>query len=557
MKFVCDKCKTKYSIADDKVRRKVLKIRCKNCSNIIVVREPGRGADQDPATTLPRSAGSGVRPLARAFDGAFRGSQHRPSSPLTPLPVSSRIPDNLPSLDADDDFGPEATRLSAVPDFLSESAAPEDEWYLAVDGNQYGPMGLPELCSRVRRGETGGEAFVWRDGFDDWLELNDVPELRPYLPKHPPPPPRGKSGLYPMQTPRSPTVLPSMPPAPQHPAPQSAFGPQTPASAPPTSPGLPHVGGRGGSHIATPIPQTPLIQPQQMQPPQMQPPQMQPQAPQMQVPLFQQVPPAEQLPLPGPAQEMDLAPLPPMNRPSQEVMPLPPVALPPQSRTPLWMVSAGIGGGLAAICGLFLVGYFLFFERGEKDPPKLAMNTQQPAAHHPSYAPDAGSEPIDFPPLEINRSEKPERRVTPRQPRPRPAAKKVSTGRTPRPSNLLDLYKDRGNPSSEAPAAPSVTRTVSDPRRRISVSELIALQKKHRASLKACYERALKRDDSLTEVKAEVEVSIGNSGIVRSVRVSAGNNPDLVTCIARSIKRWAFPSIGAQSFSFPIIFRGT
>ena len=38
MKIVCDKCATKYSIADEKVRGKVFKIRCKKCSHVIVVK---------------------------------------------------------------------------------------------------------------------------------------------------------------------------------------------------------------------------------------------------------------------------------------------------------------------------------------------------------------------------------------------------------------------------------------------------------------------------------------------------------------------------------------
>lgn len=41
MKFDCDRCGTRYNIADEKVRRKVLKIRCRVCENIITV----RGAD--------------------------------------------------------------------------------------------------------------------------------------------------------------------------------------------------------------------------------------------------------------------------------------------------------------------------------------------------------------------------------------------------------------------------------------------------------------------------------------------------------------------------------
>ena len=39
MKFLCDRCKTRYSIGDDRVRGKILKIRCKNCQNVISVRE--------------------------------------------------------------------------------------------------------------------------------------------------------------------------------------------------------------------------------------------------------------------------------------------------------------------------------------------------------------------------------------------------------------------------------------------------------------------------------------------------------------------------------------
>ncbi|RAL21633.1 hypothetical protein DL240_12305 [Lujinxingia litoralis] len=42
MKFYCDSCQTKYSIADEKVRGKVLKVRCKKCSHIITVREASR-----------------------------------------------------------------------------------------------------------------------------------------------------------------------------------------------------------------------------------------------------------------------------------------------------------------------------------------------------------------------------------------------------------------------------------------------------------------------------------------------------------------------------------
>src|ERR1700759_1902968 len=46
VKFLCDRCKTRYSIGDARVRGKILKIRCKNCANVITVRE-GMMADPD------------------------------------------------------------------------------------------------------------------------------------------------------------------------------------------------------------------------------------------------------------------------------------------------------------------------------------------------------------------------------------------------------------------------------------------------------------------------------------------------------------------------------
>ena len=52
MKFLCDRCKTRYSIGDDRVRGKILKIRCKNCANVITVREGM--TDVDAADPAPR-----------------------------------------------------------------------------------------------------------------------------------------------------------------------------------------------------------------------------------------------------------------------------------------------------------------------------------------------------------------------------------------------------------------------------------------------------------------------------------------------------------------------
>src|SRR5579885_3061950 len=78
MKIVCDNCATKYSIADEKVRGKVFKIRCKKCSHIIVVRGnegaaaggPAAGGDGFPGDEPPTTVAPGGAVGAAAGAGA-------------------------------------------------------------------------------------------------------------------------------------------------------------------------------------------------------------------------------------------------------------------------------------------------------------------------------------------------------------------------------------------------------------------------------------------------------------------------------------------------------
>jgi predicted Zn finger-like uncharacterized protein len=81
MKFHCDRCNTRYSIADERVRGKILKVRCKGCSAVITVREsaseapdsaspghdeggnaPPRGSASQPVVRAPSQPRSGLQP---------------------------------------------------------------------------------------------------------------------------------------------------------------------------------------------------------------------------------------------------------------------------------------------------------------------------------------------------------------------------------------------------------------------------------------------------------------------------------------------------------------
>src|SRR5579859_7405877 len=109
MKFVCDRCKTKYTIADEKVRQKVLKIRCKNCQQIIVVREPAAGEE----------TGVGEAPVApsppRALDKAFENTFGAP-------PKTANAIDRLRPGHVRNSIGnAEETQIAHYPDFREEA----------------------------------------------------------------------------------------------------------------------------------------------------------------------------------------------------------------------------------------------------------------------------------------------------------------------------------------------------------------------------------------------------------------------------------------------------
>jgi predicted Zn finger-like uncharacterized protein len=116
MKIVCGSCQAKYSIADEKVAGKVFKIRCKRCSEVIVVR-----GDQDGA--LPPGNSNG-------------------------------------HTDAD-----------------ANEATADAIWHVVIHGEQAGPYSPAQLAELVQTGQLDWEAYVWSEGFENWQPMRDVPQL--------------------------------------------------------------------------------------------------------------------------------------------------------------------------------------------------------------------------------------------------------------------------------------------------------------------------------------------------------------------------------------------
>ena len=59
---------------------------------------------------------------------------------------------------------------------------PEDAWYYAVGEQQVGPVSLAEIREHVAAGRIAPSTFIWREGWENWVEARDVPEVRPAAP---------------------------------------------------------------------------------------------------------------------------------------------------------------------------------------------------------------------------------------------------------------------------------------------------------------------------------------------------------------------------------------
>ena len=180
MKFLCDRCKTRYSIGDDRVRGKILKIRCKNCANVITVREGMEAPPDDGGAVAARRNPTTMIPAIQ---------ESKPASPLNAA-FSAQLAKPPPAL--------------------------EEEWYVSIDGEQSGPFNLAEAQRWVASKAYDADLHCWSEGFDDWLPVDKVSHFRGLRTKPVAPPPKPAPPPMPRVAPRPASVA---APAPHRPAP--------------------------------------------------------------------------------------------------------------------------------------------------------------------------------------------------------------------------------------------------------------------------------------------------------------------------------------------------
>jgi len=121
MKFTCDQCNTRYSIADEKVEGKVLKIRCKVCEFTMVV----RGGES-------------------RVGGSIGSSMSVASAMMEPLQ--------------------------------------EIEWYAAPDNQQIGPVPIERVRAMIRSRTIVADTLLWNENLNEWTAAESIDALKSMFP---------------------------------------------------------------------------------------------------------------------------------------------------------------------------------------------------------------------------------------------------------------------------------------------------------------------------------------------------------------------------------------
>ncbi len=263
MRFLCEQCKAKYQIADEKVAGKTVRMKCRKCGHLIEVKaevtetsvstkapQPEATGELDDATRV----GVDINAMMKlSSPGSVGGATTKPAAPRpgaqAPRPPAkpglatslaaakpvARTPSKPPqghmahggggalagafqkSVSKDDDASRGMLEIST-----------SSEWYCAINGVPVGPVRIAELRRKAATGAVTEESLVWQEGMEEWRPLRTIPELvaivneglsaeRPSLvtpapPNAPrPPPPRAQARSVPDASPRHAPASPTSP----------------------------------------------------------------------------------------------------------------------------------------------------------------------------------------------------------------------------------------------------------------------------------------------------------------------------------------------------------
>lgn len=202
MKFLCEQCKAKYQIADDKVAGKTVRMKCRKCGHMIEVRAEvtetsvSRGlpveVSMSEASDVAAMSSGSVAPKVAAKPQKPpppRGSSLSTSlnKPPPPRGTAPRGPAKSVTSASMAGKAPASAPPSALAGAFQKSVAKENpslldlsgskEWYVAINGVPVGPVRVAELRRKAALGSVGDDSLVWQEGMEEWRPVKAIAEL--------------------------------------------------------------------------------------------------------------------------------------------------------------------------------------------------------------------------------------------------------------------------------------------------------------------------------------------------------------------------------------------
>lgn len=542
MKFLCGNCKAKYQIADEKIAGRTLRMKCRRCSHDIIIK--GEQAAQKVAASKGRAAAGGARSAASAGRPSALSADFRRNVSARPEPPPPR--------------------------------APVAQWHVAINDVPVGPIKSEEMGRKVGTGAVSGESLVWREGFDDWRPLKEVPELAALLRQPPPAPsPRASVGRGIGRSASRPRIRPSVaPPRPEssRPAPMSNVVP---------------IGGRIGPS-ATGFDQF--------------------EATRVSEPLFpDSVGPVSPKPPPSADPFGPMTPAPSANALLGTPSPFsaPPTAPAPEPTRPADALGDSDGGGVEAAVGsgvalgtgdssvypmpirqglpigawIGILGAMAFGVTLALVVSMRFLFPSEPVANNDASATEGTGDNVDLVipegPETEHAEDEPMAEPAEDDPeqtegrRPRNPTRQGDRPRQPVVSSMMTrqlsaaeraLIERMGMESGgSTPSAIQVSMRAGigegSGTGRLNAQQLSSVVSRNRPSLTRCYETAIRGSRNAPSARINVTVTVGRSGTVTRVSAAGGSIPGLTNCVEQSVRRWRFPSSGQSvETSFPVVF---
>jgi predicted Zn finger-like uncharacterized protein len=581
VKFLCDNCKAKYQISDEKVVGKTVRMKCRRCEHVIEIgpidaaspsltagdqvggselaAPDGVGRPEPsvppPASTQrlsavpPRPAAAAPRPappprpagvarvgaplrVAPTPAAPARGFEGHAATARALHPAVSEVASAFQRAAAEPIAAPAAPPAASP---LARSTSSED-WYVGVGGVPLGPVRLAVIREKAMTGAVTGDSLVWREGFDEWLPLKTFPELLELIADA-----QGqlsaKRGAVPVALSAAPAAPSPLAPSPLAPSPLASAAPQASASAAPASataldpapaavaafapaPAA-QAGAHSGAASADIAPIGAMADP-------------------FAAPAPAALAPASGLALPTPA------------RAAAEM----PDDLPPRRRTGMhpmayaFITMAGLFGAVAA--------YVLLVKE-----PKIVEKTvyvqasSTPAAPEPQATAASTAEPAPSATASVSSADTAKPVVG--GPMPKASAPEPKSSAAAPPSGV-DMSGFAGSgvtgPSAGGPSGSSSGSGGGQ----LSQSEISSVVSSNQATIRRkCWQPALeaRSRDGATTARVQARIVIGPSGSVQSATASGAERdfPGLSSCIQGKVQGWKFPASGGTStVSVPFVF---